>query len=398
MLVFAQFDQADQQLGNLQNALEQMQQKLGNLGGGLGGLGGGGGGVAGLMSYLPWVALAWIAFLVMRRGGGPTLALDDFEINPTARVKNGTVIRIEGRKKGPIAKLFSLMNLDPSAKWTATRDSVQFEDAGLFGKTMTIVPMRQINVIRTEHGLPKLMMLVAAIVIIAGLINFASGMGKIACLVGIVLAVNCFFNRRFVISVEAGVGGRVAIAVQPSMLGGPSFDLGKLEEAGRLLQKLVRTAERGKEDREPDSRGSSIPLAPFRAIESAQHNAPPPSPRIAEPSPIPEDDDKPLPVQPMSVFQPDGPPKPRPMKANPKPKPKPKPHVDRLNLAQQGGSNEEKLAAEAFDAAVRVFESKRPGEAEAAWWALVRRWPNTTAAKRARRILDNRAKKERKGK
>src|SRR5262245_6206294 len=147
MLVFAQFDQADQQLGNLQNALEQMQQKLGNLGGGLGGLGGGAGGVAGLMSYLPWIALTWIVFFVMRRGAGPTLALDDFEINPTARVRNGTVIRIEGRKKGFLAKLFSLMNLDPSAKWTATRDSVQFEDAGLFGKYMIIMPIRLNNLL-----------------------------------------------------------------------------------------------------------------------------------------------------------------------------------------------------------------------------------------------------------
>jgi len=94
------------------------------------------------------------------------------------------------------------------------------------------------------------------------------------------------------------------------------------------------------------------------------------------------------------VFQPEGPPKPRPSPNKPKKK-----RTLHLQHNRPTGSpanhGDEKLAADAFNAAVRVFESKRPSEAEAAWWALIRRWPNTAAAGRARRILDNRHKRER---
>ena len=383
MTLFAQFDQADQQLGNLQNALEQMQQRI------QGGLGNLGGSASGLMSYLPWIALAWIVYLVMRRGGGPTFALSDFQLNPTARVKDGVVIKIAGRQHGVIGRLISLVGMSPDMQWLATKDAVRLEYDSLFGRNVSIVPMRQICLIRTDYAIPAMMVALAAVLFLAGLFNFRSTMGLVGMAAGVGIAVYAFFNRRFVISVQAAAGGPVAFGFKPGMLGGPAFDMDKLEEAGRLLQKMVRANEgsrRENEEREPPPRGPTIPLAPLRAIESAPY-----SQKAAEHSGMPKEEG-PMSAPIVSVFQPVGPPQPRPLRV----KPRKRLPIQPMKRPEPNASNEEKLAAEAFDAAVRVFESKRPGEAEAAWWALVRRWPNTTAAKRAKRILDNRAKRERK--
>jgi hypothetical protein len=400
MTVFDEFAQIDQLAGKLQNGLQQIQERL------QGGMPNIGGGLGGVTSYLPWVAFAWIAYLVWRRGEGPTLALSDFEINQTARVRNGTVIRISGRRKGFAGKLFSSISLDPVTTWSATKEAVHYESTGLFGRSMSIIPLRHVHAIRTEHGISAMSLALGAIVFLVGVMYFASWIGKGACLAGIGMAVYTFMNRRFLIGVESS-SGRVAIAVQPSLLGGPSFDLDKLEEAGRLLQKLVGAAERrktAKEDREAVERGPVIPLAPARPV-AARPLAPPaieplpPAPRIAEPpvsrtGPPSASAAVPPPVAPVSgrsVFEPDQPPKPRPMRF----KPKRELRVPRDETKTPATNDEERLAADAFDAAVRVFESKRPSEAEAAWWALIRRWPNTDAARRARRILDNRRKRER---
>src|SRR4051794_17374826 len=113
MMVFDDFDQINQLAGNLQGQLQQVQQQL------QGGLSGVGGGLSGALTYLPWIGLAWFAYFVMRRSAGPTVALTDIEINPTARVTNGPVIRFGCRRKGIVAKVLSIFNLDSQVSWTA---------------------------------------------------------------------------------------------------------------------------------------------------------------------------------------------------------------------------------------------------------------------------------------
>jgi hypothetical protein len=390
MMVFDDFDQVGQLAGNLQNGLQQVQQQIQ---GGMGDLGGAiPGGLGGLLSYLPWIALAWFAYFVMRRSAGPTVALNEIEINHTARVKNGDVIRFDGRRRGFVAQLLSVLNLDPGVTWVATKEAVRSEVGGLFGRSTTIVPIRHINVIRTEFAMPRMMFFLGVLLAIVGLFNVRTLFGFVQVLVGVGLAIYAFFNKRYVVSVESTSSGPVGIAVRPSMLSGPAFDLNKLDEVGKLLQKLVRSSERDEHER--FEREPAIPLAPVRPLETPIAPPPrlvePPVPRMSEPSPPVV----PIPVIPPvagSVFQPERPPRPKPLRSRPK--------KLKRSLSQPAkttpATDEEKLASEAFDAARRVFESKRPGEAEAAWWALIRRWPNTDAAKRARRILDNRRKRER---
>jgi len=410
MMVFDDFDQIGQLAGNLQNQLQQLPQQvqgvLPNLGGALPG------GLGGFLSYLPWIALAWVTYVVIRRSAGPTVALTEVELNPIARVTNGAVIRFDCRRKGIGARALSLFNLDPGVSWIATKEAVRKEFGGLFGRNVTIIPVRQITAIRTEFSIPKGMFVIGVLLAAIGLFNVRSTFGFVQFLVGMGLVAYSFFNRRYVISVESSSSGPVGIALQPALLGGPAFDFDKLQEASRLLEKLVRSSDRGKgrmsratSDAEP-----AIPLAPVsiprplavapriveespepsRArmpdLEVARPSAPPPGPpRALEPL---------VPPSGPSVFQPDIAPKPRPSPV--KPKKKRSLHLQHNRPAgSPANHDDEKLAADAFDAAVRVFESKRPGEAEAAWWALIRRWPNTAAAGRARRILDNRHKRER---
>jgi hypothetical protein len=389
MMVFDDFDQVGQLAGNLQNGLQQVQQQIQ---GGMGDLGGAiPGGLGGLLSYLPWIALAWFAYFVMRRSAGPTVALNEIEINHTARVKNGDVIRFDGRRRGFVAQLLSVLNLDPGVTWVATKEAVRSEVGGLFGRSTTIVPIRHINVIRTEFAMPRMMFFLGVLLAIVGLFNVRTLFGFVQVLVGVGLAIYAFFNKRYVVSVESTSSGPVGIAVQPSMLSGPAFDLNKLDEVGKLLQKLVRSSERDEHER--FEREPAIPLAPVRPLDSPIAAPPrlvePPVPRMSESSPPVLH--APIPPVAGSVFRPEGPPRPKPVRSRPK--------KLKRSLSQAAkttpATDEEKLASEAFDAARRVFESKRPGEAEAAWWALIRRWPNTDAAKRARRILDHRRKRER---
>ena len=394
MLVFDDFAAAEQQLNNLQNALQQAKQQLQ---GGMGNLGGAiPGGVGGFLSYLPWIALAWFAYFVMRRSAGPTVALNEIEIDHTARVKNGDVIRFDGRRKGIVAQILNILNLDPGVSWVATKEAVRSEVGGLFGRSTTIVPMRHISVIRTEFAMPRMMFFLGVLLAIVGLFNVRTVFGFVQVMVGVGLAIYAFFNKRYVVSVESTSSGPVGIAVQPGMLSGPSFNLDKLDEVAKLLQKLVRTYESdrdAREDRDRHEREPAIPLASVRPLETPIVTPPrlvePPASRMVEPVPIAQ-----VPISPPvagSVFQPEGPPMPRPARARSKKLKRPL----RETAKAPPANDEEKLAAEAFDAAVRVFESKRPGEAEAAWWALIRRWPNTAAARRARRVLDNRRKRER---
>lgn len=393
MMVFDDFAAAEQQLNNLQNALQQAKQQLQ---GGMGNLGGAiPGGLGGLLSYLPWIALAWFAYFVMRRSAGPTVALEAIEINHTARVKDGDVVRFDCHRKGIVAQVLNLFNLDPGVTWVATKEAVRREVGGLFGRQATVVPIRHINVIRTEFAMPRMMFFLGVLLAIVGLFNVRTLFGFVQVLVGVGLAIYAFFNKRYVVSVESSSSGPVGIAVQPNMLSGPAFDVNKLDEVSKLLQKLVRSSERERDERgEHDrlEREPAIPLASARPAETRM--APPrlvdpPGSRMSESAP-------PLhapinPSVPGSVFQPEGPPRPRPLRSRPK---KLKRSTNQP-AKTPAATDEEKLAAEAFDAARRVFESKRPGEAEAAWWALIRRWPNTDAAKRARRILDHRRKRER---
>jgi TolA-binding protein len=62
----------------------------------------------------------------------------------------------------------------------------------------------------------------------------------------------------------------------------------------------------------------------------------------------------------------------------------------RAAAARPATAEEERLADDAFAAAARVFESGRHQDAENAWKAIIRRWPNSEAALKSRRILKNR--------
>jgi TolA-binding protein len=180
-----------------------------------------------------------------------------------------------------------------------------------------------------------------------------------------------FSGTHFKIGIQTSGLSYIGVVIKPNVLEAGSIDLQKVTNAVSILQEMIRAQQ---------SPHSPLQLSDGDAVAAFRPRAIPPlddqmerpgraSPTVFVPEPVDE-----------TPVEPEPPPKrehklPREKKAA---KPRPKPTPNDLE------------AQDAFNAAVRVFESGRKKEAERAWRALIARWPESSAAKRALRILANR--------
>jgi hypothetical protein len=296
-----------------------------------------------------------------------------------------------------------------------TRSMVRLESSGLLGQSTKAIPWRSATSITYGSMASTSLAIFGAIIALVGLAMFSSLAGKVGLLAGVGLALYGLFQRRYVIGVSVSGGPELSIGFRNGLLGGDSVSHDQVIEAGRMLEKLIQRKDDASSPRKANHgwNDEALPVSPNDGTPESSKNPEAVSIRPVAGTSTPA----------VPTVQGDQPGYPNVFVAEPRPSHVPpisKPPIERpiittkarpqraerpLEFVEKSPSppaSENRLdddavkAAEAFQAAVRVFESGRASEAEAAWWAIIRRWPETPAARRARKVLSGRRQAARK--
>jgi hypothetical protein len=200
------------------------------------------------------VLLSVIIVIRQRRKGihisGPVLVLQKFKVDESA--PDGLYMELEGRGKGLIAWLMTLMGLEPKTTMRVTSTELHKQELTLFGQIHTVIPLSQISV--THGGYAKsvvalvLFLLFGVGYVLDGFILLFGGkdtfqFGVILILSGIIIGAVCayfyWFRRRLTIAVKPIGGDLVGVTFQRSIIENVPVDLEKTLEAVGLLHRKV---------------------------------------------------------------------------------------------------------------------------------------------------------------
>ncbi|HVJ80571.1 MAG TPA: hypothetical protein VNC50_05830 [Planctomycetia bacterium] len=362
------FDQAE-------GLVKQMQEKLQGFGGMQ--LPGGAGITAGLEGVFTAGLMVAAALLALRFTGAslPTLALREFTLRPDAFL-DAPMLTLAGRSRGLGGWILTMLGLNPVSTLVVTRQSVRSDAASLFGSRVDVFPLDRVASFAAGSYRPINYLVAAPLAVVIGW-----RFGSIGLLVGLLIAALCagryFLAQQFFIEFRSSGAAKLGFAFQTNLIEGVRVDLERMMRAADAVDALLQKTGPG---RRP------VDAAVGPAPESYREE-PVPAPNVFQPEP----------AAPRIRLSPVLAPIPSPLAAAPpaqaptalsKPKPERRPLT--RAAARPATAEEEKLAGEALTAAARVFESGRHQDAENAWKAIIRRWPNSDAALRSRRILKNR--------
>ena len=398
-MLLDEFDQAEKQARNLQNGLLQIKDLLGQAGHAPGGAGIGG--FDPIIGYL-LVLLVGAALASRLFGTGPALALREFLLNPDAPGPSGEIIRFAGRFQGFFSWLLTILGFNPITKLVVTRQQIRLESQSAFGSRRQVIPLPHASSIAVGNSRPIPFLILAIGLLFLGITRLTSLTGLLLLLAGLATGVYYYFRKQFFIEIRSDAC-RLGMSLTSNLLEGVIIDFEQLRRASLVLEEAIRQAtmitpmNASPSDsvfvREPvirvtQSPASGIPVEDHWVDEDRESI----NPAMQKNRPSEESALPPIPLA-RPITQPEGIPvdqiSPLPRKEK---RPKVRPSKEDLvptNLA------DEARAMEAFEAAARVFESGRAIEAEAAWRAIIARWPTSGPAMRARNILRNRRRANR---
>ena len=274
-----------------------------------------------------------------------TLVLRRFEMRTAPPHPEMPLIEVVGRRQGITAFLLLLMKLDPQTTFEVTASDVSCRSGSLFGVVTTFIPLSRIASVTAGVTKPVGHLIAAAVILVLGFVGaFWSGSTvvlSIGFVTALVLAIVYFLSKTILIQVSSNAGPEIMLQFRPNVIEGVPIDAARASEAIAIIRSLATakgsepvvyraTAETRSVADGPDgdrARGGWANAPSTVAVNTAP-SVPPPLPR-----------------------------------------------------------NQEQLASDALNEAVRLYKARCKAEAIAKLTELVQRWPGTTAAATANGYL-----------
>lgn len=181
-----------------------------------------------------------------RRGGlttGPVLVLRKFGVNASA--PDGVFVEIIGRASGLMGWFLTTIGFDPETSLKVSNNRLSFSSSSLFGQIHQVVPLSGISSTHCGYSKPIGYLILAAAVVLGGILNQNGRVFLISLLVGGFFLVRYWLSKNITISIETRGGMTMGLTFKRSVIENVPVDIQKSIEAIEVVnQKVIESQHR----------------------------------------------------------------------------------------------------------------------------------------------------------
>lgn len=201
----------------------------------------------GLPELISLILFAAIFVVGGRILGGRLLAthvLQELVVDPAAAREGGTAVFMRGRPRGLIGFIQTMLGVEPSTRITITALSVQCDRKRISGTDRIVIPMQHVNEVYAGFRRPIAHLAAAIFVGLASLIGWllqgAIVAGLAACVIFVTAGIVYYaLNKKLYLIVGGGGSCKIGMFVAPNYLEGQSLDLVQAMHISSLIRALA---------------------------------------------------------------------------------------------------------------------------------------------------------------
>jgi hypothetical protein len=282
---------------------------------------------------------------VARGARSVTLVAQKFHLSVAPKRPTEPAVEIVGRAQGVIAFVLSLMGISPITRFIVAGSELRLQRTSVLGESAHYIPLRSISSLSGGVKKPITTLVVGTFIIVLGVGSSIASRSWIPIVISFVLAIICLIyyalSKRFFLAVYPHGGPGIQLMFAPNVLEGVSINSEQTLAVIAVIRDLIL------------AKGEEAPLALTAAVESADFERP----HQGQPqtwSEMKPEEFEPLEVEPLEV--------------------------ETIDV--------EELANNLYSSARALAQSGEQQKAIAALKDILRRYPTTEAAKKARRNLE----------
>lgn len=192
-----------------------------------------------------------VALLVAAGGASkyvavPRLVLTGFQIAPQGSPRSDEFFSLKGRRAGLLGFIVSTLGLDNIVTLGITPNHAEYRLSSLSGKSVSHFPLASVTAVVSTLKKPIQYLMLAGFGVCAGLYQLAFGQSSISAVIFLiisgVLVLAFFLGKSIALELHNGGGQSMALQFYPSVIEGVRVDLVQAEAAVALIGRYVQRA------------------------------------------------------------------------------------------------------------------------------------------------------------